>query len=214
MKKLEDKKNLYGYKPKSSGKNKKKFSSTLSQTFKDSEKYKKIDDGDFFNTNNFIGTKQNNNSKYYNTSQEFYKPNQKEMNENNNKLNINNRNNNINNNNNNYNNNMNSNKDDIINNENIDYNKLEDKEILIRELLNDYKLKLNNELFNFIESEEKKEKERIIIYHNTSINKKEEIKKQLAEERANSAMMISQKTEENERKYKEFENEIRQKFNL
>ena len=72
----------------------------------------------------------------------------------------------------------------------IDYNKLGDKEILIRELLTKFRIKLNNELYEFIDSEEKKEKERINVYHNTTINKKEEIKQQLDEERANSTEMV------------------------
>ena len=72
----------------------------------------------------------------------------------------------------------------------IDYNKFGDKEILIRELLTKFRIKLNNELYEFIDSEEKKEKERINVYHNTTINKKEEIKQQLDEERANSTEMV------------------------
>ena len=85
--------------------------STLSQTFKDGE-YKKIDDKEFFNTGNFI----NNN---YNTSQDFYKSNQNnEFN-----LNITNNRNNI--------NNIGNNKININDQENNDYNKLGEKEILI-----------------------------------------------------------------------------------
>ena len=47
--------------------NNKKFRGTLSQTFKDSKKYKKLDDKDFFNTRNFL----NNNGHYYNSAQRF-----------------------------------------------------------------------------------------------------------------------------------------------
>ena len=174
-----------------------KFLGTLSQTFKDSNKYKKIDDKDFFNTRNFIN---DNSNRYYNSAQGFYNPNQM---------------NNYNNYNQQYLNNMN--EDNIYNilyNDYIDYNKLEDKEILIRELLNSYKIKLNNELYEFIESEEKKEKERINLYHNTSINQKEDIKIQLAEERVNSTNMINKFIEDNDKKYQIFENDLRKKFNL
>ena len=166
------------------GKNK-KFVGTLSQTFKDSNKYKKIDGKDFFNTRNFIGD-----NNYYNSAQGFYHSNDQI----NNDININN---------------------NMYNNENnIDYNKLEDKEILIRELLNEYKLKLNKELYEFIDSEEKKEKERINLYHNTTINRKEEVKQHLDEERANSSQMINKFIEEKEKKLKEFENELKIKYNL
>ena len=171
-------------------KNKNKLIGTLNQTFKDSKKYKKIDDNDFYNTNNFINTNKIN---YYNSAQDFYTSNQKKE----------------------YNNlNKNNQINNLDNNENVDYNKLEDKEILIRELLNEYHIKLNNELYEFIESEEKKEKERINLYHNTSINKKEELKQQLAEERLNSTNMIKKLIEDNDKKYQEFENELKTKFNF
>ena len=102
----------------------------------------------------------------------------------------------------------------ILTDDNIDYNKLGDKEILIRELLNSYRIKLNNELYEFIDSEEQKEKQRIYLYHNTSINKKEELKEQLAKERVDSTIRINEFIEENDKKYKEFEDELKKKYNL
>ena len=44
----------------------------------------------------------------------------------------------------------------------IDYNKFGDKEILIRELLTKFRIKLNNELYEFIDSEEKKKKRELM----------------------------------------------------
>ncbi len=102
----------------------------------------------------------------------------------------------------------------ILTDDNIDYNKLGDKEILIRELLNSYRIKLNNELYEFIDSEEQKEKQRIYLYHNTSINKKEELKEHLAKERVDSTIRINEFIEENDKKYKEFEDELKKKYNL
>ena len=164
-------------------KSKNKYMGTLSQTFKDSQKYKNIDDKEFFNTRNFI----NNN---YNTSQGFYNS------SNNNKFNLN-----------------NINQNNLNDFQNNDYNKLDEKELLLKELLNKYQLGLNNKLYELIENEEKQEKERLKLYHNTSINKKEDVKKQLEKERMESIEKINKLIEENNLKLKEFENELKKKYN-
>ena len=123
--------NMYGRNSQSRGKSvveNRKFRGTLNQTFSDSKKYKKFDDKEFFKTNNFID-----NSHYYNSAQGFYHSNQ--MNNTNNQFN-----------NNmftNVNNNMNNNENNNVN----DYNELEPKEILIREILNEYRIKINKEMY-------------------------------------------------------------------
>ena len=119
-------------------------------------------------------------------------------------------------NNNKFNNNNEINKNEgnnLINNEKEDYNKMEDIEILIKEKLNEFKIKQSNELALFMETEEKKEKERIDLYNNTSITNKEEVKLQLEKEREESLKKINELFEKNENDYKEFESQLRKKYN-
>ena len=161
---------MYGKRPLSTRSTKRgKFNNTLTQTFKDSNRYKLIEERELYNNNKF-----NNN--------------------NNNAINKNERN-------------------VLINNEKADFNKMEDIEILIQEKLNEFKIKQSNELASFMEAEEKKEKERIELYNNTSINNKEEVKLQLEKEREESLKKISDLFEKNENDYKEFENQLRKKYN-
>lgn len=90
---------------------------------------------------------------------------------------------------------------------------MEDIEILIKEKLNEFKIKQSDELTSFMEAEEKKEKERIELYNNTSINNKEEVKLQLEKERQESLQKINELLEKNENDFKEYENQLRKKYN-
>ena len=117
--------------------------------------------------------------------------------------------------NNNYNMNYISNNNNINENnynEEKKFDQIEDKEILIMDQLNEFKIKLNKELVDMIELEEKKEQERIILYSNTPINKKEEIMASLNEERKKSNDLIQKLIENNEIKAKEYESLLRKKF--
>ena len=108
-----------------------------------------------------------------------------------------------------------SNNNNINNNnynEEKKFDQIEDKEILIMDQLNEFKIKLNKELVDMIELEEKKEQERIILYSNTPINKKEEIMASLNEERKKSNDLIQKLIENNEIKAKEYESLLRKKF--
>ena len=78
--------------------------------------------------------------------------------------------------------------------------------------MNEYKIKLNKELFDIIEQEENKEKERIILYNNTSINKKNEILEEINSERKKSNDLIKNIIEQNENKLKEYEAQLRKKI--
>ena len=106
---------------------------------------------------------------------------------------------------NNYNNNSNNKTYSSQNN----FNKVDDKEILILDKLNEYKIKLNKELTEAIELEAKKEEERIKMYNNMPINKKEQTKIIIQEERKKSNDLIKNLLENNEKKAKEYEYELR-----
>lgn len=155
---------MYGKRPSSARSTKRgKLNNTLTQTFKDSNRYKLIEERELYNTNKF-----NNNNNVTNKNE---------------------------------------------GNEKIDYNKMEDIEILIKEKLNEFKIKQSDELTSFMEAEEKKEKERIELYNNTSINNKEEVKLQLEKERQESLQKINELLEKNENDFKEYENQLRKKYN-
>lgn len=66
----------------------------------------------------------------------------------------------------------------------------------------------------FIEKEENKEKERIKLYNEASIDNKENLKNQLINERMNSMERINQKIEENIKKIKEYENELKERYKI
>ena len=92
-------------------------------------------------------------------------------------------------------------------------NEVDDKEILILDKLNEYKIKLNTELFYTLGLEEKKEEERIKMYNNAATNKKEQIKILIQEEREKSNNLIKNLLEINEKKAKEYEFELRKILN-
>ena len=92
------------------------------------------------------------------------------------------------------------------------YKEQDDKEILIKDALNEYKIELNKKLFDIIEQEENKEKERIILYNNTSINKKNDIMEEIKAERKSSNDLIQKIIEDNEYKLKLYEEQLRQKM--
>ena len=108
--------------------------------------------------------------------------------------------------NNNYQNNLNNN-DININNDN--YN---DKEILILDSLNEFKINLNKELYEVIELEENNEKKRIELLNKCPQNKKEEIMSIIKEERKKFNEHIKKIIEENENKCQEYEIELKNKF--
>jgi hypothetical protein len=93
-----------------------------------------------------------------------------------------------------------------------DYNNVDDKEILIMDKLNEFKIQINKELVDLIGLEEKKEEERIKLYSNTPINKKEEIMSIINEERKKSNNFIKNIIANNENKINEYENELRKKL--
>ena len=93
-----------------------------------------------------------------------------------------------------------------------DYNNVDDKEILIMDKLNEFKIQINKELVDLISLEEKKEEERIKLYSNTPINKKEEIMSIINEERKKSNNFIKNIIANNENKINEYENELRKKL--
>ena len=96
------------------------------------------------------------------------------------------------------------------NTKNKNYNK---KEKEIQEKLENYKQKLSNELLELISNEKKKEAERIEFYNMANNKEKEILFKQLGEERAKSALLIVKKNEEIVKKYKDYENKLRENYN-
>ena len=92
-------------------------------------------------------------------------------------------------------------------------NKINKKEKEIQEKLEIYKQKLSNELLELISNEKKKEAERIEFYNMANNKEKEILFKQLGEERAKSALLIVKKNEEIVKKYKDYENKLRENYN-